>query len=707
MSNFNIKLKLISFLFFTFSLFAQKEITLSDAVLKRSTDFYPENVSNLQWQKSQDNYSYIKDTCLVIFNSNNNLIDKICINEIHDNDDINAFPKVEWVTNHSFKYQIKNQIYLFNTKRGRKPVRYLKFDGNSKNRDYNFKRNLIAYTIGNNLFVSDNENVKQVNLSEENVTFGQVVHRYEFGITKGTFWSPNGNKLAFYKNDEKNVDEYPLLITSDTTSTIKQIKYPMSGDLSEIVNVGIYDIDTEKVKYLQIDNIKDYYLTNICWGPSEKYIYVSVLNRDQNHLMLKKYDSSSGKYLKTLIEEKDEKYVHPLHPLIFIDNEKFLWRSEKNGFDHFYLYNQKGKLLRKVTEGDIIVKDFLGFKNETIYFSAYSNDGLDVHLYSFSLEEKNKKAQKNLTSKFPGFHKLKISPSGKLFIDEFSNLKLPRIIQIIDSQGQFIYKLLDAKNPLAEYNIGKTDLVKISSDDNIFLNSRLVKPYNFDANKKYPVLIYVYNGPQIQLLTNSWLANTPLWMYYLANQDYLIFTVDGRGSENRGKDFEQSIYKYLGNIEMIDQIKGYNYLKSLPYVDTSRIALHGWSYGGFMTTNLLLNYPDFFTCGVAGGAVTDWSLYEVMYTERYMQTPNKNKDGYASTNLLNQINNLKSSLLMIHGLVDDVVVVQHSLKFIEECIKNNIPVDYFIYPNHPHNVRGKDRLHLMEKVLKYILDNNE
>ena len=312
-----------------------------------------------------------------------------------------------------------------------------------------------------------------------------------------------------------------------------------------------------------------------------------------------------------------------------------------------------------------------------------------------------------MTSSFPGFHKLKISPSGKLFIDEFSNLKLPRIIQIIDSQGQFVYKLLDAENPLAEYNIGETNLVKISSDDDLFLNTRLIKPYNFDINKKYPVLIYVYNGPQIQLLTNSWLANTPLWMYYLANQDYLVFTIDGRGSENRGKDFEQSIYKYLGNIEMIDQIKGYNYLKSLTYVDSSRIALHGWSYGGFMTTNLLLNYPDLFTCGVAGGPVTDWSLYEVMYTERYMQTPNKNKDGYVSTNLLNQVNNLNSNLLMIHGLIDDVVVVQHSLKFIEKCIENNIPIDYFLYPNHPHNVRGKDRLHLMEKVIKYILENNE
>ena len=229
----------------------------------------------------------------------------------------------------------------------------------------------------------------------------------------------------------------------------------------------------------------------------------------------------------------------------------------------------------------------------------------------------------------------------------------------------------------------------------------------FDENKKYPVLIYVYNGPQIQLLTNSWLANSPLWMYYMANQDYLVFTIDGRGSENRGKDFEQIIFKNLGNIEMEDQIKGYNYLQSLKYVDVDRIALHGWSYGGFMTTNLLLSYPDLFTCGVAGGPVTDWSLYEVMYTERYMETPFQNPDGYDNTNLNKKVESLSSDLLMIHGLIDDIVVVQHSLNFLEKCIDANIPIDYFLYPKHPHNVRGKDRLHLMEKVLKYIIKNNE
>ena len=692
--------------FFCLILFSQNDLTLNDAVLKRWTDFYPENLSNLEWQKSQDFYSYKKNNCLLIFNEKNNLIDEVCIGELNI-DDLTDFPDIEWVTNHSFKFEYKNQIYLFNTKRGRKPVLYLEYDIKATNKDYNFKRNLLAYTIENDLFISSIDTNLQLNKFEKDVIFGQPVHRYEFGIYKGTFWSPNGNKLAFYKNNQKKVDSYPILISSDTTSRIKEIKYPMAGDLSEHVEVGIFDVNKNKTIYLETYSESDHYLTNICWGPSEKYIYVAVLNRDQNYLKLNKYDANSGLFLKTLIEEKDDKYVHPLHPIIFLDNEKFLWRSEKDGFDQLYLYNKKGKLIKKVTNGDLVVKEFLGFKNNIIYFSAFSEDGLDVHLYSFSIDGKKKEAQKKISSKFPGFHKFKMSPSGNLFIDEFSNLKLPRIIQIINSDGDDVYKLLESKNPLKEYKIGLTELIKIPTDNNTFLNSRIIKPYDFDENKKYPVLIYVYNGPQIQLITNSWLANSPLWMYYLANKDYIIFTVDGRGSENRGKEFEQVIFKNLGKIEMKDQIIGYNFLKSLDYVDYNRIALHGWSYGGFMTANLLLSYPEFFNCGVAGGPVTDWSLYEVMYTERYMQNPYKNFEGFKQTNLNNKVESLNSKLLIIHGLLDDVVVIQHSLKFIENCIKKNIPIDFFLYPNHAHNVRGKDRLHLMEKVINYIIQNND
>ena len=357
--------------FFFFFFFSQNDLTLNDAVLKRWTDFYPENLSNLEWQKTQDFYSYKKNNCLLIFNEKNNLIDEVCIGELNI-DDLTDFPDIEWVTNHSFKFEYKNQIYLFNTKRGRKPVLYLEYDIKATNKDYNFKRNLLAYTIENDLFISSIDTNLQLNKFEKDVIFGQPVHRYEFGIYKGTFWSPNGNKLAFYKNNQKKVDSYPILISSDTTSRIKEIKYPMAGDLSEHVEVGIFDVNKNKTIYLETYSESDHYLTNICWGPSEKYIYVAVLNRDQNHLKLNKYDANSGLFLKTLIEEKDDKYVHPLHPIIFLDNEKFLWRSEKDGFDQLYLYNKKGKLIKKVTNGDLVVKEFLGFKNNIIYFSAFS-----------------------------------------------------------------------------------------------------------------------------------------------------------------------------------------------------------------------------------------------------------------------------------------------------------------------------------------------
>ena len=695
------------FFFISVFVFPQTELTLNDAILKRWTTLYPETKSNLQWKKDQDSFSYTQDSCLLIFNEKNNLINKFCLEDLKGINDLSKFPSIEWVSNHSFKFEHKNEIFLFNTKRGQKPISYLKYPDNCKNKDYNFRQNLLAYTSGNNLFISNSDSVFQINEQEESVVYGQAVHRYEFGIYKGTFWSPNGNKLAFYKKNEKQVDDYPLLIISDTTTKQKEIKYPMAGDVSHYVSLGIYDVDTKRTIYIKTGFPKDQYLTNISWGPFEKYIYVAVLNRDQNYLKLNKYDAETGEYIKTLFEEKDEKYVHPLHPMIFIDNKRFLWRSEKGGYDHFYLYSEKGKLIKKVTSGNIVVKDFIGYKNETIYFSAYSPDGLDIHLYSFSLDKKNKKSQKSLTKKFPGVHKLKMSPSGNFFIDEFSNLKLPRLIQIINTRGDHMYNLLDAQNPLEGYDLGDIELLQIETENNVLLNARMVKPFNFDENQSYPVLIYVYNGPQIQLLTNSWILRTPLWMCFLANKGYLVFTIDGRGSENRGKEFEQIIFRELGKIEMEDQIKGYNYLTSLPYVDKDRIALHGWSYGGFMITNLLLTYPDLFTCGVAGGPVIDWSLYEIMYTERYMDTPIDNTDGYQATNLKNKSQALKKPLLMIHGLMDDVVVIQHSLKFVEECVDKNIPIDYFVYPNHAHNVRGKDRLHLMNKVINYILKNNE
>jgi dipeptidyl-peptidase-4 len=303
-----------------------------------------------------------------------------------------------------------------------------------------------------------------------------------------------------------------------------------------------------------------------------------------------------------------------------------------------------------------------------------------------------------------GYHHISLSSSGKYFIDDFSSLDTPHRIRIFSMNGKPILELLDAPNPLENRKIGKTELVDIKAADGTTLHARIITPSNLDPSKKYPVVVYVYNGPHVQLVTNSWLGGAPLWMHSMCEEGYIIWTLDGRGSDMRGLEFEQAIFRDLGTLEIQDQMAGVAYLRSLPYVDQERMGVHGWSYGGFMTTGLMLREPGTFKAGVAGGPVIDWKYYEVMYTERYMDTPQENPEGYAKSDLKKYVKNLKGDLLMIHGSSDDVVVLQHNMTFLKQCIDEGVQVDFFVYPGHAHNVRGKDRVHLMTKVIGYFMD---
>ena len=696
-------------LLFCCNFFAQNNLSLEDAVLKRWTSLKPENLKDLKWNNEEDFFSYQKsDTIIYICNYTNELLDSISLADLNKSfkgeDRMLKVPSISWISRHTFRFRNNNKFYLYNNERGFQSKSVFSVKEKATSIDFNNQNNKYAYTIDNNLFIATgSDNHMQIsNEDNENIVFGQVVHRYEFGIYKGTFWSNDGSKLAFYRKDESMVTDYPLINTSPRVGDVDMIKYPMSGMESHQVLLGVYNFNNNKTIYLQTGKPKDQYLTNIAWSPDDKYIFIAVLNRGQNHLMLNKYSSLDGRFIATLFEEKSDKYVQPLHPVEFVSKDKFLWRSEREGYDNLYLYDINGKFLKKVLNKQHVVKDYYGYKNDNIYFSAYTKDGLGVDLWNVSI---NKRYKKKIVGD-GSYHTFKISPSKKYFINLYSNINTPSVTQIINNKGNQIIQLLKSPDPLKNYNVAKTELLTIQTDQNIALNARIIKPFSFDENKKYPVLLYVYNGPGVQLVRNNWLASAPLWMHYLANDGYIVFTIDGRGSENRGRDFEQFIFGELGKVEMEDQIIGYNYLKGLPFVDSNRIALHGWSYGGYMTTNLLLNYPDLFTCGVAGGPVTNWLFYEIMYTERYMGHPESNLNGYEKTNLIDKVNLLEDPLLMIHGLVDDVVLPKHSLNFVQSAIENNIQMDYFLYPVHPHNVRGKDRLHLMRKIINFIKKNN-
>jgi len=589
---------------------------------------------------------------------------------------------------------------------------------NWQNFDFSPSNDYLAFTEGNNLRIISpkNEITKVTNEIADGIVCGQAVHQREFGINKGTFWSPKGTALAFYRMDESMVTDYPFVNIDQRCAKPEPHKYPMAGMKSHEVTVGIFYLATGKTVWLKTGLPKEKYLTNIAWSPDEQNIYIAELNRDQNIMDLVQYSAISGEKLKKLFTETDEHYVEPLHPMKFLpnDNTRFVWQSERDGYNHLYLFDINGKLLKQLTKGCWVDTDMLGFdsKGENIYITStqpHPSTGSTIgNPMNNSVWKVNIKSGKStcMSIESEGIHKAMLSPSGKYLLDNYSAPKIPRIISLLSTKdGKRIKTLLKANDPYMDYAMPEIVVGTIKAADNVTdLHYRLVKPVGLDENKKYPTIIYVYGGPHAQLISNGWMNDTGGWDIYMAQRGYVMFSLDSRGSANRGHAFESVIHRNLGVNEMADQIKGVEFLKSLSYVDTARIGVHGWSYGGFMTTNLMCSYPDVFKVAVAGGPVIDWSNYEIMYGERYMDRPQDNPEGYKNANLKLKAGNLRGHLLIIQGDIDPIVVWQHSLGFLKACVDANTYPDYFVYPRHEHNVIGKDRPHLYEKITRYFDD---
>jgi dipeptidyl-peptidase-4 len=564
-----------------------------------------------------------------------------------------------------------------------------------------------AFTKENNLFcVRGNSRPKSITNDEDPgiVNGSGYVHREEFGIHEGIFPSPGGTFLAFYRKDETMVTEYPLVNTAERIAGIKSIRYPMAGMTSEQVQLGVYTIGTGKTVFIQTGEPKDQYLTSVAWDPSEKYLFIGILNREQNHLKFNRYSAATGEWEKTIFEEKHAKWVEPENPPLFLKTKPnvFIWQSERDGFNHLYLYDIDGKLTRQLSSGSEPVTRILGTDpaEENLFYETAADLGMSRKVHLVNL----KTGKSRLLTPEKGTHNAVLSSDGNFLIVQYSSLTTPRRIYSLEVKSGKTKNLSEAGNPLKDYAMPKAEFVTITAaDGKTPLNGRIIRPADFNPGKKYPVIVYVYGGPHAQLLTDTWLGGAGLWDYYMAQEGFILFTLDNRGSADRGFDFENVIHRQLGQEEIKDQMRGVEYLKSLPYVDETRIGVYGWSFGGFMTTTLTTTHPDVFKAAVAGGPVTDWKWYEVMYGERYMDTPQENPEGYALTSLTDKAKNLKARLLMIHGAQDPVVVMQHSLEFVNACIKAGKQVDYFVYPDHEHNVRGKDRVHLMEKIADYFL----
>lgn len=602
------------------------------------------------------------------------------------------------------------------------------------NFDFCKENGYMAYTIGNDLYVAHegdfssmvNPKVTGNQQQEKDVVYGQAVHRNEFGIMKGTFWSPKGTYLAFYRMDQSMVTDYPQVNTTARIAELVPDKYPMAGMTSHKVTVGIYNVKDGKTIYLQAGDPTDRYFTNISWGPDEKSVFVIELNRDQNHAQLVQYDAVSGQKIGVLYEEKHARYVEPQHPLIFLpwDDSQFIYQTQRDGFNHLYLMDTKTKLKGEwktgkdsedqyceylktipLTEGNWLVQDVLGFNAARKEIIIASTEISPLQTNIFSLNVKNGK--RTLIGMEDGTHQAKLSASGTYLIDYFTSNNVPREISILPTTGKKGTTLFTATDPLKEnYNLPEITVGTIkAADGETDLYYRLIKPVNFDPNKKYPAIIYVYGGPHAQMIHNTRFYDARGWDLYMAQQGYVMLTVDNRGSDNRGIKFENCTFRHLGTEEMKDQVQGAKFLQSLPYVDADKIGVHGWSFGGFMTTNLMLTYPDIFKVGVAGGPVIDWQFYEVMYGERYMDTPQANPEGYKESNLRLKAGNLKGRLEVIIGGMDPTCVPQHSISFLRACIDAGTHPDFFIYPEDGHNMMGRDRVHLHEHITRYFLDH--
>ncbi len=694
-------------LMMTFTLSAQeserKLLSIEDVVLNRelSPKTFP-----VQWVGQSDSYSTVEGETLVATDARNNkkrtIISLEELNSILSTD-FKRFPAYAWEDDNSLIVNAHSQRNIIDLKTRKVSAAYKIPVGANLTRQSG-KGGIYAYTKENNLFCFDGEREHQItNFEDKNIVCGQSVSRNEFGISGGIFFSPDGKKIAFYQKDESRVTDFPLLDINTRTGTLRNIKYPMNGMDSEHVSLGVYDIASGKTTYLNVTDFDaERYLTCITWSPDSERIYIQVLDRAQKNIHLNSYNASTGEFLKQILSEHNDRWVEPQYQLVFLKNDpsRFIYSTDnRDGFWNLYICNDEGKVER-LTKVNADVK-YVAQDDKFVYYTSAEVSPAESHL--FKVEIASGKATR--LTKEAGWHEPVMSNSGKFYLDTYSSLNVPRVVDLGRTDLKPSRELFRAEDPTVGYNFCNIELGKIKSADGKFDNFyRLIKPLDFDPTKKYPVILYVYGGPHSQMVKNNYQASLRRWEMYMAQHGYVVFVMDNRGTQNHGAEYEKAIHRQCGQAEMEDQMVGMRWLMSHDWVDQERIGVHGWSYGGYMTISLITNYPDVFKVGVAGGPVIDWKWYEVMYGERYMDNTHNNPEGFAKTSLINKATSLKGKLLICQGAVDNVVVWQHSLSFIRECIKNHVQVDYFPYPCAEHNVYGKDAVHLYQKITNYFED---
>ncbi len=560
----------------------------------------------------------------------------------------------------------------------------------------------------------------------EFLTHGLSVSRVEFGIKDGLWWSPDGHRLAFYREDLRPIRPYPNIDWEPRPAEHRLGRYPMAGQPGSQVSVGVYDVRDDSLVWLATDPTVDEYLTNVTWDPSGERIFIAHVNREQNRSELKSYSAADGKMLASLLVETDKEWTEPEHGPIFLPDGSgdFLWFSPRDGFNHLYLYKSDGHLMQQVTRGAFDVASFEGFAKDggSIHVTATGEKPIEMHLFRASLAPGDFRVEfgaggdaKLFISADPmaqlttgrGRHDAKISPCGRFLLDSHSNVEQPLKVEVVKLEDGSRAVLHESPNPWNQVRGGTEELFTVKAEDGSDLHGHIVLPPDLDETKKYPVLLYVYGGPHSQLVTDEFLGGAGFqgpWYHYMAAQGVIVVRLDCRGTLNRGIDFQQAIHRRMGTLEVADQIAGLEHVLARPYADRSRVGVHGWSYGGFMTLSLMTRAGDYFKCGISGAPVTDWAYYETGYGERYMDRPEENAEGYKTSMPATHLDGLRGRLLVVHGSSDDTVVWQHTIDFVDRCVKADKPVEYMVYPGQLHGLRGPYRWHFYQKMTKFFLD---
>ena len=714
---------LVLFIFSSWSVVAQQAITLEEIW---SGAFRTKGMDELNAMKNTNQYTVLN------FNRSSrttqiDLYDYATLNKVATLIDTKNHPELKSIDSYTFDNQEKKILIATQSKpifRHSFTANYFVYDIVAKKLQkftdkaiqeptFSPDGNSVAYAFENNLYLTNLISGVTTQITKDgkkNAIINGItdwVYEEEFSFVKAFDWNADGTKIAFIRFDETNVPEFSMDIYNEGLYPTQNVfKYPKAGEKNAEVSLHIFDVKTNNVSTINLGNYTDFYIPRIKWTNDATVLSAQVINRHQNNLDLHFVNANTGK-TKVVLNEKDAAYVEVTDNLTFLKDNSFIWTSEKDGFNHIYHYDQNGKLKKQITKGNWEVTAYYGFdeKNKIIYYQSVENGSINRDVYAINIDGKGKI---RLSSK-TGTNAATFSPNFQYFINTFSSATAAPYYSLNDSKtGKEIKKIQSnegVEEKLAKYGVSPKEFFVLTTEKGHGLNSWMIKPKDFSASKKYPVLMFQYSGPGSQQVANTWNGTNDYWYFMLAQKGYIVVCVDGRGTGFKGAGFKKCTYKELGKYEVEDQIDAAKVIGKYSYVDASRIGIWGWSYGGFMASNCIFQGADVFKTAIAVAPVTSWRYYDSIYTERYMQTPQENASGYDNNSPINHVNKLKGNFLLVHGTADDNVHVQNTMKMIEALVQANKQFDWAIYPDKNHGIYGgKTRLQLYTKMTNFLLE---